>query len=1169
STVRAEPMSGSELDAAYWMENLRQPVRFAQTIEKLLSNEGEATFLELSAHPILTLAIEENLRTTGRQGQVYSSMQRDKNERGSLLTTVVGLYERNYDLQWEAIFPPDRHRCVPLPTYPWQHERFWIEAESSPQQSSSFHAKRYNSDGHPFLSEPLPLPTSPTSYSWQIQLHTEMASYLQDHRIYDLVVLPGAAYIEIALSAVKQIPEGKGKSWFIENMQFKAMLPITHNMPQQFQLIVKMEDAQRIAFQFFSLVLDGQSQASSWILHTEGTLRELVTASEEEWLFLPQVAKSFSPGSVLRYQSATFTGIRSRCQTPLSKEQYYAKLSASGLNYGARFQGIQQIWRCDGEALAKLQLASLDTTHYAVHPALLDAALQTLLATMPGFTASQEQAQATYLPVAIGDLRLYQQPTAEAWVHVAIQPSEPVQDEQQTQLTGNITVLQPDGTVALEIQGLQVQRLEAASKKQNELEQWFYSKDWELQEVPPAGRNAITASHGTQQTTWLVFSNEQRISSTLKAHIEQQGGHSILVTGGDRYKRLNTHHYQIHPAHPQDYQTLLKDACPLSAPCAGIIYLWSLSIEQPRRGIDAEVPPADLRSLLLQMRNTTLERKAIPLWGGDIYPGDDLSDRDLQRAEAVTCNSTLFLVQALAQASWRHAPRLWLVTQGVEATELSPQVRGTVQSLLWGFGLTILYEHPTLRCTCIDLSPEVSAAELRALCQACQMDEPEAHLVLRGKSRYAARLRRTEIQAPLSNTLFRVDSTYLITGGLGGLGLTVAEWMADQGAGTLILLGRTAPNEQTQVIIEKIRQSGTKVQVQQADVADTAQLASVLASIRTNLPPLRGIFHAAGVLDDVLLVNMQPRHFQRVMEAKVQGAWHLHTLTQQDPLDYFVLFSSAASLLGSPGQGNYAAANAFLDALAFLRQGQELPALSINWGPWSDVGLAISGEKRGKRLAQMGIGGISSSQGVEALGRLLSQEEAPVQVGVLPLNLRQWRQSYPSIAGLPFFANAQEDKTAEQAQQAISMHEQLAEADPTRQQTLLEDFLRQQIAQVLRMVPSKIDRHTSFRILGLESLVAVELRNRLENNLGVALPVTIVWTYPTVQTLAEYLLIKLTSELVEEETTAEIEEAQAQHSDNQQLRESTDASNMEHLTDEEISQLLIEELQDIQDTLLD
>ncbi|KMW70467.1 type I polyketide synthase, partial [Limnoraphis robusta] len=224
------------------------------------------------------------------------------------------------------------------------------------------------------------------------------------------------------------------------------------------------------------------------------------------------------------------------------------------------------------------------------------------------------------------------------------------------------------------------------------------------------------------------------------------------------------------------------------------------------------------------------------------------------------------------------------------------------------------------------------------------------------------------------------EGTYLITGGLGGLGLLVARWLVEKGAKNIVLLSRRHPNSETQTTLDELERLGAKVIITQADISDDKKVTKIFQNIKQNLPPLRGIFHAAGVLEDGVLMQLNSEKFERVMKPKMHGAWNLHQLTKDIPLDYFVLFSSAASLLGSPGQANHVAANTFLDMLAHYRQMLGLPGLSINWGAWSEVGAAAERQVT-QHMSLKGVGTISPQQGLEILEELIAQPDP--QVGVI------------------------------------------------------------------------------------------------------------------------------------------------------------------------------------------
>ncbi|WP_165986444.1 type I polyketide synthase [Streptomyces sp. YIM 98790] len=362
---------------------------------------------------------------------------------------------------------------------------------------------------------------------------------------------------------------------------------------------------------------------------------------------------------------------------------------------------------------------------------------------------------------------------------------------------------------------------------------------------------------------------------------------------------------------------------------------------------------------------------------------------------------------------------------------------------------------------------------------------------------------------PLTGGAFRPDGTYLITGGLGGLGLSLAGFMAARGAGGLALLGRSAPGPEAREAMERWREQGVRVESYACDVADGEAVRRALARVREDLPPLRGVVHAAGVLDDATVTNATPGQIARVLAPKVDGARHLDAATADDPLDMFVLFSSVASLIGNAGQAGYAAGNAYLDALAQARRHAGRPALAVQWGPFAGIGLAAEEDVRGARLGDRGMSSFPAEDGWAALERYLGQDRQVV--GYMPLNLRQWFDAYPDTAAQRTWETLhnslkENGGRADGGGAFLSLY--LAAAEEERP-NLVETRVRENLGRVLRLDPEDIDRETPFKAMGLDSLMSLELRNRLEAAFGLTLSPTLLWTYGTSRALSGALSERL------------------------------------------------------------
>jgi NAD(P)-dependent dehydrogenase (short-subunit alcohol dehydrogenase family)/acyl carrier protein len=401
------------------------------------------------------------------------------------------------------------------------------------------------------------------------------------------------------------------------------------------------------------------------------------------------------------------------------------------------------------------------------------------------------------------------------------------------------------------------------------------------------------------------------------------------------------------------------------------------------------------------------------------------------------------------------------------------------------------------------------------------------------------------------------DATYLITGGLGGLGLATAAWLAGQGASHLLLMGRSRPTAAAQEQVDALTAQGVTVTLAQGDVSRRAQVQEVLAQIDRRYP-LRGVIHSVGVLDDAALLDQSWARFTPVLAPKVAGAWHLHELTQGLPLDFFVLFSSVASLLGNRGQANHAAANAFLDALAHCRRAQGQPALSINWGAWSDIGSAADFVRtQRRRLADQGLGVIAPDLGIQTFANLLKQPA--VQVGATPLDWPKFLAG--ETRANPFYANFAQAVT--QPVERVTappahLRQQLEVATSEDRPQLLLEYLRVAVAKVLRLsTAEQVDPRRGLLEMGIDSLMAIELRNLLGRALELPLPSTLIFDYPTVEALHDYLLAVLfaTSSTVQV-STVQVSSAQVDDEPEHATESAMATEDEDLLSAEQIAELL-------------
>jgi 8-amino-7-oxononanoate synthase len=405
----------------------------------------------------------------------------------------------------------------------------------------------------------------------------------------------------------------------------------------------------------------------------------------------------------------------------------------------------------------------------------------------------------------------------------------------------------------------------------------------------------------------------------------------------------------------------------------------------------------------------------------------------------------------------------------------------------------------------------------------------------------AKHIGKVVIDFPTNNQIVKTDGSYLITGGMGALGLQVAKWLAELGAKHLILLGRNQPGISAQQEIDRLRQQGVKIDLMEIDISNYAAVKQIfagdsLAASSSPTPPnprreasplgyvtnsLKGIIHAAGITDDGLLQTLSWKRFQRVLQPKIAGTWNLHQATKDLSLDWFVCFSSIASAFGSAGQSNYATANAFMDSLMSDRRNQGLPGLSINWSIWSEVGMASRlTQEQQQRLSQQGFTAIAPTQGLKILQQLLQQQATSAIA--FPVDWVTFLSQQPNNL---FFERVQPKIQVKTKTATSSWLQQLAQTPPEKQTQVLQAHIREQIAKVLGFAdPEDVDTQEKFADLGMDSLMAVEFKNNLQASFGNAISLTAAFDYPNVELLTAYLA----QELLDKQVLATIQHSPQQ-----------------------------------------
>ncbi|MEU3855343.1 type I polyketide synthase [Streptomyces sp. NPDC029554] len=684
STLLNEVIDGSGMDADYWVRNIRQPVDFAGAVRGQLA-VGETAFVEVSPHPLLVAGIKETSRLhTGADTTAVGSLRRHTEERTSLLTFAAALHTAGARLDFTNLTRGGHY--VPLPTYPWQRTRHWFSpSPQTPTPSAPMVQHQTPQFDHPLLGRPLP--ADGATHIWQGPLELSANAYLRDHCIQDTIILPGTAHLELIAAAAHTLT-GPG-ALAVSDVQYHRALFLDEDGPAP---EIKVTATPRPDTSLHCRIHSQDPDSGEWILNTEATARAL-----------PQDAPE---------PSEPLQAIRARLPQHQNAGDFYPWNAARGNQWNGTFQGINELWRSDGEVLARLTCpaALVDgLAHHHFHPALLDASGHAMAAARPLTVPGEE---GVFVLGGIEEVRFYQRPPATLFSHARLLPS-PREDS----FVADIDIRDEDGHLIAQMRGLRLQYLAGHAPALlttptedvvpptptstrpatsvvdgSNRDTWLHSLTWDEVPLP-----APTASAAPPDGFWLVFTDSGPTGRTLVRELAGHGQRVVAVTAGVGRLTGGGDRYRIDPSKEEHYREILDDVARMGT-CRGIIHLWAL----------------------------------------DAQAGLDATPTEIRRAQLLSAHSVLYLARAIEQ-SLIGRPRLWLVTQLAQATGRGEQVRHPFQAMLWGLGRTLAAEAPALTPRLADL--DRSTTSVAALATLLQHDDQENQIALRDGQRLAARLR--------------------------------------------------------------------------------------------------------------------------------------------------------------------------------------------------------------------------------------------------------------------------------------------------------------------------------------------------------------------------------------------------------------------------------------------
>ncbi|WP_037781999.1 type I polyketide synthase, partial [Kitasatospora purpeofusca] len=1008
STVTGDWLDTRVLDAGYWYRNLRETVEFGRATESLLG-EGFRFFVEPSPHAVLGVAVGESVDAAGVDAAVLGTLRRGEGGPEQVLRAVGRAWERGLGVDWSGAFPGARR--VDLPTYAFQRTRYW--PEPAPTAAADVGSAGLDPTDHPVLGAAVELAdTGELLLSGRLSLRTH--PWLADHAVAGTVLLPGAAFAELAVRAADE-----AGCRTVEELTLQSPLLIPVDTAVRLQVRVGAADAHGSrSLDVFSCREDAATP--TWTAHATGALTTDATTREPSPAPGPDDAGSWPPPGAV----------------PIPVDDLYERFHTAGYGYGPAFRGLTTAWRRGEEIFTEVRLPEdqhRSASAFGVHPALLDAALQGLFLrarpeTGPDPDPDSDRPSAG-LPFSWGGVRLHASGATALRVRLGFGPD------------GSTSIHATDPN------GLPVASVEALA-------------------VRPIDLDALRPGGGPESLYRVRWS-----AAPTTAPAEPLG-HVAVLGGGELF-----------PDSRPDLAAL-GAALEAGAPPPAAVLAWC--------GRTPDLPsPPDAASV-----HTALD-------------------------------DALRLVQDwLADPRWDDGTRLVLVTRGAVSTAAGEEVTDLVGAAVRGLVRSAQSEHPD-RFLLIDTDDPAAVTGL--LPRALAGTEPQ--LAIRAGRLLAARLTRATVatdptptptpgtdtlagQAPAAapSGIAAAGGTVLVTGAGGALGGLVAQHLVTaHGVRNLLLVGRRGADAPGLAdLAAELRGLGARVDVEACDVAERDALAALLAGIPADRP-LSAVVHAAGVLDDGTVESLTPARMRHVLRPKVDAALNLHALTRDLPLSAFVLFSSASATVGNAGQGNYAAANAFLDALAQHRRALELPAQSLAWGLWARrstmTGTLTAADLR--RMSRGGTAAIGSEEGLALFDAALTLDEpllVPVRIDLGRLRAAARTAPVPALLSALVPGTARRPASGADAAEADSLRRRLTGLTPEERVATLLDLVRSRSADVLgHGGAGAVDPDQAFKDLGFDSLTSVELRNRLSAATGRRLPATLVFDHPTPAAVAAHL----------------------------------------------------------------
>lgn len=1022
--------------------------------------------------------VDQNFSNFGLSEFVLDTTNQ-KNSVNFLPYIIASLYSQGIDPYWNQYHHNTSNQKTSLPTYSWDRKKYMFNTKENTQDNynNGFDTK------YSVVQKIVKLPISDDkTILFDSYIDLNKLHYIKDHQIFDKVVFPESTFIEMLFEASDALCKN-----FIDQPNFVIEEMVLHQPyifsdgQSRVNMQIVFKEISKSTYDVEIVSLDHSRKE----LESSNTLAEVLKYHSHISCKVNFVTKNPS----LETKEQNLSEIQDKFGMSLNSEpsitqdssseinidSYYQSFAETGVEYGPSFRSIKRatVLNSGEQVLGLIDAVHSNTTEnkFCINPLIMDGCLQ-LISAVQG----NQESDGTYFIMSVKSLSYYLSASTKVWCLITRLPNS----QSDIFPTFDLEMFNENGSLVTKIESLQINRAGKDVFLSNQTSNWFYKMAWqEAKNIQnKSGDSNIALPFENVELIkspgkWLILSNGDELTNKVKNLLNNYQQKCITVSVRNKTGEQLKSDYLIESISPDSFTNLFS-------------------------------------SLQANEQNTDLVIKGVIYSWGMVEQLDD----SIMNVSMDLCLGLLYTTQALSKlissrtnVLLKTVPRLCVITNKAQLVNEQKNISTSQksndidirpqQSALWGMGRVIVLESPEFKPLFVDYDHITKSLESDILSDILFTDD-ENQIAYRDSQRHVLRLEYDHSTPRSASYRIESDSAYLITGGFGALGMQVAKRLVRSGARYLVLISRKgAASQKAKSFVKSLEDIGVTVQVCALDISKIGTNHSDLSKLIEINAPLRGIVHTAGVLDDKLLLQQTKESFTKVLAPKIQGTWNLHRLTENTPLDFFVCFSSMTSVIGAMGQVNYAAANSFMDVLCPYLRSKGIPAISISWGPWAEVGMGAN-EDLERIWSSMGITSIGLEEGMNVFERLL--EVGSTHLGVMPTDWSKYQTENN------FFNVLKQGKKQKQQNTSPNLLLDLKNVDQVRRKKMLVRYIESEVCKILGYEEGKsFEENQGFFELGMNSLTAVEFKNNLQSTLNCNLSSTITFDYPTIAKLSNYL----------------------------------------------------------------